>query len=105
VESTREVNGQDLVRLSNHLDKLMLWLLHSKGAMSKHEIIQHMFVSKGFSPNPQHLESLLQSFVNDGLVTKKTEGFVTRFSLTEAGTEAGFKAATELRNEGRLVSD
>jgi DNA-binding PadR family transcriptional regulator len=105
VESKRELNGRDLASLSNHLDKLMLWILHSRGAMSKYEMIQNIFASKGFSPNPDNVDNLLQSFVKGGLVAKNTEGFVTRFSLTEAGEEAGSKAAVELNNGQRFLSD
>jgi DNA-binding PadR family transcriptional regulator len=105
VESKRELNGRDLANLSNHLDKLMLWILRSKGSMSKYEMIQNIFTSKGFSPNLDKIDNLLQSFVKDGLVSKSTEGFVTRFSLTEAGEEAGSKAAVELNNGQRFLSD
>lgn len=109
MESKRELNGKDLAQLSNHLDKLTLWILHSRGTLSKHELAQQIFASKGLSPNPEHLESLLQSFVKDGLVKKGVAGFqfpfVTRFSLTEAGKEAVTKASVELKNGERLLSD
>lgn len=99
----------DLARLANHLDKLVLWTLHSNGALSRHEIAQKIFVSKGFSPNPDHVDNLLQSFVKDGFVTKGIGGFqfpfVTRFSLTEAGKEVGSKVGAELNNGQRFLSD
>ncbi|MEW6222473.1 MAG: hypothetical protein AB1476_04065 [Candidatus Hadarchaeota archaeon] len=73
--------------------------------MSWYELINSILLSRGFSPNPERMENILTSFLNDGLITKRTEGLVTQFMLTEAGKEAGIRTVDELKNGSKLVSD
>ncbi|MEW6592249.1 MAG: hypothetical protein AB1305_00960 [Candidatus Hadarchaeota archaeon] len=105
MESNRSLNGGDLASLSNKLDQVVLWMLYSRGPMSRYELINSIFSSRGFAPNPKRVENVLETFLNGGLVAKRTEGLVTQFILTQAGKDAGIRAADELKNGAKLVSD
>lgn len=78
MDSFREMDVQVIAKAKVDLDKLILWVLRSRGPLTKHRIIHEIFTIHGFSPS-------MDRFTQEKLIEKKKSALASAYSLTDEG--------------------
>ncbi|MEM3402382.1 MAG: hypothetical protein QXT22_01770 [Candidatus Hadarchaeales archaeon] len=85
MEPFRELNLQVVEEKRKELDKIVLWILRTRGPLSEFQIAQEILHVHGFSPPSEKVRKALNEFLDSGAVEKKNEGLVSVYCITEQG--------------------
>jgi predicted transcriptional regulator len=85
MNSFREMDVQVIAKAKVDLDKLILWVLRSRGPLTKHRIIHEIFTIHGFSPS-------MDRFTQEKLIEKKKSALASAYSLTDEGRRFAARA-------------
>ncbi|MEM2192364.1 MAG: hypothetical protein QXG38_01965 [Candidatus Hadarchaeales archaeon] len=85
MESIREPDLSTVEEKMRELDKIVLWILRTRGPLSEFQIVQEIFHVHGFSPPSEKVRKALNEFLDSGTVEKRSEGLVSVYRITERG--------------------
>ncbi len=85
MDSLRDVDIKYVEAAKNNLDKLILWVLRTRGPSGRHEIVQHIFSSHGFLPHQEKVDQMLDLFLQKSIIEKRPNGLTSVFTLTNHG--------------------
>jgi DNA-binding PadR family transcriptional regulator len=99
MEESRKIDLRVVAEARSNLDQLLLWVLRTRGNLTRHEIMREIFTSHGFSPSIETVDELLEVFERKGLLERTKNGLVSKYSLTREGR----KHAAETREKLKIL--
>ncbi len=97
MDSLRDVDIKYVEAAKNNLDKLILWILRTRGPLSRHEIVQHIFASHGFLPRQEKVDEMLDNFIQKSIIEKQANGLTSVFILTKNGVKIASDSSEAIR--------